>query len=279
MDNRQSFKDAMDALCVRYQTDGALAADPISFPIAYPEAIDKELASWAAAHLAYGRVAPMLRAIGRLLEPLGPSPAQWVRSRLPSQIKDELGASLKKWVWRFHDLDDMANWIIAWKQMDFSTKYSGLEPLLLPQGGKSADQQLSILINSLRQSLPMTPGIRFNLPDPLRGSACKRWRMFLRWMVRRGWPDFGIWAKYPTAELVIPLDTHVHRISRLIGLCSRRSQDAKAAAEITDALKTLDPKDPLKYDFAIAHMGILGDCAGRRGRGCKECDLGAVCVV
>jgi uncharacterized protein (TIGR02757 family) len=269
----------MDELCARYQTATALATDPISLPMAYKNAIDKEFVSWVAAHLAYGRVAPMLRAIGRLLEPLGLEPTQWLRCRPPSVIKKEIGASLKEWVWRFHNLEDMTNWILAWKQMDLSTNYSGMELLLLPGEDINADQQLSALINHLRQSLPKTSGIRFNLPDPLRGSACKRWRMFLRWMARRGWPDFGIWQKYPVAELIIPLDTHVHRISRQIGLCSRRSQDAKAAIEITGALKSLDPKDPLKYDFAIAHLGILGDCIGKRMKKCEGCPLDTVCIT
>ena len=271
------FKKAMDALCDKYQSDEALAADPISIPRAYASAIDRELTSWVAAHLAYGRVAPMLKAIRRLLGPLGAKPAQWLRERTEPRIREELGPLLIKWAWRFHKPEDMAAWLIAWKRMDESTKHSGMEPLFTPQESATADQRLSGLINSLRQSLPETPGLRFNLPDPLKGAACKRWRMFLRWMARSGWPDFGIWKKYPQDALVIPLDTHVHRISKQIGLCGRRSQDALAALEITEALRALDPADPLKYDFALAHLGILGDCTGERRQKCCECPLDTVC--
>jgi len=274
---RSDLKVAMDQLCQRYQTEAALDADPISVPRKYQGAADKELASWVAAHLAYGRVAPMLRAIRRALEPLGESPAQWVRGSDESAIRGSMQSSLKGWVWRFHTLEDMIEWIIAWKHLDGSTDNKGLEPLLLPSNGLSAEQRLSELINHLRQSLPGTAGLRFNLPDPLRGAAAKRWRMFLRWMARKGWPDFGVWENYPADALVIPLDTHVHRISLMLGLCARRSQDLRAALEITDSLKRLDPKDPLRYDFAIAHIGILNDCTRVRAGSCGDCCLGPFC--
>jgi uncharacterized protein (TIGR02757 family) len=271
------LKSAMDLLCQHYQTEAALDADPISIPSKYPDATDKELASWVAAHLAYGRVAPMLRAIRRVLEALGESLAKWVRGSDESAIRNSMHNSLVGWVWRFHTLEDMIEWIIAWKRLDGSTGNKGLEPLLLPANGQSAEQCLSGLINHLRQSLPSTIGLRFNLPDPLRGAAAKRWRMFLRWMARKGWPDFGVWENYPAEALVIPLDTHVHRISLMLGLCARRAQDLRAALEITNSLKQLDPKDPLRYDFAIAHIGILNDCTRNKAGSCGDCCLGPFC--
>ena len=271
------LKSAMDRLCRHYQTEAALDADPISIPSQYHSSIDKELVSWVAAHLAYGRVAPMLRAIRRALEPLGESPAQWLRGCDESAIRDAMQSSLEGWVWRFHTLEDMIEWIIAWKRLDGSTGNKGLEPLLLPSNVASAEQRLSELINRLRKCLPNTTGLRFNLPDPLRGAAAKRWRMFLRWMTRKGWPDFGAWENYPADALVIPLDTHVHRISLMLGLCARKAQDLRAALEITDSLKQLDPKDPLKYDFAIAHVGILNDCTRNKPGSCGDCCLAPFC--
>jgi uncharacterized protein (TIGR02757 family) len=275
----KGFKEAMDALCDKYRSPSALAADPLSIAMQYEDAADKEAAAWVAAHLAYGRVAPMLNAISRLLGPLGPRPAEWLRERTEARIAEELSRALTGWRWRFHRLDDMAAWLAAWKRMDGATGHAGIEALLAPQGGATADQHLSDVVQALRRELPKTAGLRFNLPDPTEGAACKRWRMFLRWMARSGWPDLGLWKKYPPSELIIPLDTHVHRISRQMGICSRRSQDARAALEITAALKELDPTDPLKYDFAIAHLGILGDCDGKRKPKCIECPLGSVCAV
>jgi len=153
-----------------------------------------------------------------------------------------------------------------------------MEPHLLPQAGESADASLSRLVRRLRREFPDSHGLRFMLPDPLSGSACKRWRLFLRWMVRTGWPDLGLWKHYPAAELVIPLDTHVARISTYLGFTTRRTPDGRMAREITDFLRRMDPDDPLRFDFALAHLGILGDCPeSPRAETCVLCPMSQAC--
>ena len=107
-------------------------------------------------------------------------------------------------------------------------------------------------------------------PSPSKGSACKRMNLFLRWMIRKRDIDFGIWKGIPENKLIIPLDTHIAKISRCLGFTKRRSQDWKMAVEITDALKKLDPDDPLKYDFAMCHYGISGLC-GPEFNKCDKC--------
>ena len=84
----------------------------------------------------------------------------------------------------------------------------------------------------------------------------KRMCMFLRWMVRKGPVDFGIWDFMPISDLLIPLDVHVARISREMGLLNRSSNDFKAVLELTENLKKLDPNDPVKYDFAMFGYGV-----------------------
>ncbi|HEX9011610.1 MAG TPA: DUF2400 family protein, partial [Holophagaceae bacterium] len=97
-------------------------------------------------------------------------------------------------------------------------------------------------------------------------------------MARKGWPDLGLWTRYPKDQLVIPLDTHVARVSRFIGLSARATPDGRMAREITEALRHLDPVDPLRYDFALSHLGILGDCPGvRRKATCAACPLYGIC--
>lgn len=113
------------------------------------------------------------------------------------------------------------------------------------------------------------PGFLQFLPSPRGGSPCKRINMFLRWMVRDADVDFGLWRGVLKDELIIPLDVHIQRISRCLGFTNRKSNDWKAAEEITSALRRLDPKDPLKYDFALAHHGISGRC--RAMRDAEEC--------
>lgn len=275
---RTGLGPALVELCRRYESNEALAADPLAEVLAYADPADREVAAWVAAHLAYGRVAPMRVAIRRALEPLGPHPAAALRTASREAIRQHLALALGDWRWRFHTGDDLAHWLLAWQGLDAEQGHQGLEGALLPAGEESPDQALSRLVQRLRRDLPMTPGLRFNLPDPLEGAACKRWRMFLRWMVRPGWPDLGLWRRYPASSLAIPLDTHVARVSRYLGLTQRKSADGRTVDEITAALRAIDPEDPLRFDFGLSHLGILGHCPGRRSLpGCAPCPLAAVC--
>ena len=103
--------------------------------------------------------------------------------------------------------------------------------------------------------------------------------MYLRWMVRKDGIDFGLWNEIPTSKLIMPIDTHVARLSRYLGLSKRKSVDWKMAKEVTDALKMLDPIDPVKYDFALSRLGILNECPAKRDESkCLECGIREVCV-
>lgn len=274
----RALKASLEALCAKYQEPRALDADPLAIPLAFDDPMDRELAAWIAAHLAYGRVGPMLKAIRSVLRPLGPKPATWLRALNPSEARQALQESLEGWVWRFHTPADMTAWILAWQCLDAEHHGRGIEAHLLPRTGQSANEALSALVQRLRRELPASHGIRFTLPDPLEGAACKRWRMFLRWMVREEWPDLGLWHAYPKDALVIPLDTHVARISRFLGLTSRSTPDGRMALEITEALRGIAPGDPLRFDFALSHLGILGDCPGIRTLpACATCPLVGPC--
>ena len=93
-------------------------------------------------------------------------------------------------------------------------------------------------------------------PIPEKGSACKRMNLFLRWMVRKDDLDFGLWKEIPTSKLVIPVDTHIARICKQLELTSSETVSWNMAEEITDNLKKFDPDDPVKYDFALCHIGM-----------------------
>ena len=107
-----------------------------------------------------------------------------------------------------------------------------------------------------RITLPVTKGFYHLLPNPAKGSACKRLNMFLRWMVRDGKVDLGIWNFMPKSELLIPLDVHVAKISRSLNLLTRSQNDYKAVQELTKKLKEFDYNDPVKYDFAMFGYGV-----------------------
>lgn len=100
---------------------------------------------------------------------------------------------------------------------------------------------------------------RKHIATPDRNSACKRINMFLRWMVRTDshGVDFGIWKEIKPSQLFIPLDVHVDRIARKLGLLHRKQTDWLAVVELTDHLTQLDPTDPVKYDYALFGMGVL----------------------
>ncbi len=120
--------------------------------------------------------------------------------------------------------------------------------------------------------------LRAWLPSPRDGSACKRWLMLLRWMVRRDDVDLGVWTHLSPRDLVLPLDTHTGRISRFLGLSNRATADWRMAEEVTRALARLEPDDPVRFDFALAHLGISGGCKGyRHVTICAACPVTSVC--
>ena len=128
---------------------------------------------------------------------------------------------------------------------------------------------------------PIPRGLRHLLPDPASGSCAKRWQMFLRWMVRRNdGVDMGLWKEVYPADLIIPLDRHISKISRNLGLTQKTTDTLNTAKEITEALSKFSPKDPVKYDFALCHLGISGECThGRTAEPCQKCLLKPCCAV
>jgi len=125
----------------------------------------------------------------------------------------------------------------------------------------------------------LSRGYRHLFPRPTGGGPCKRFHLFLRWMVRREPPDFGLWTSVAPARLLMPVDTHVENMSRAIGLTRRRSRTWRMAEEITARLAEIDPTDPVKFDFALCHKRMSGDCRDRRDRViCAPCGLRTVCL-
>jgi uncharacterized protein (TIGR02757 family) len=121
--------------------------------------------------------------------------------------------------------------------------------------------------------------VRTFFPDPARGGACKRLNLYLRWMVRPDdGVDLGLFGSVRPGQLVVPLDTHVSRISRYLGLTGRRTVDWKMAVEVTESLRRWDRDDPVRFDFALSRLGILDACPRRIDpERCAACSLVSVC--
>ncbi|MDP2362150.1 MAG: TIGR02757 family protein, partial [Ignavibacteria bacterium] len=163
---------------------------------------------------------------------------------------------------RFYTDDDIIKlFVVLGKEIK---KHKSIKQIFL-QGYNISDENVKSAIsnfsnhflNSFLQAFgKISNGIKFMFPLPEKGSACKRMNLFLRWMVRKDELDFGLWNEIPANKLVIPVDTHIARISRSLNLTKSNIADWKMAEEITQNLKKFDAVDPIKYDFAICHIGI-----------------------
>lgn len=264
------LKEILDSLYNTYDFKGRVLQDPIEFPHRYSNARDIEVSGLIASALAYGRVSLFKPVIEKILAPMGSSPADFILDFDPARDSDHF-PGIK---YRFNQSRDILCLIYVLSQA--LKKWGSIEKGFLAfYDGRSVSSAISgftgyilsldkspIYGNAGNQTPnPSGPGFRQLFPSPTGGSSCKRINLFLRWMVRRKDIDFGIWRGLTPDNLVIPLDTHIARISRCLGLTTRKSQDWKMAEEITASLREFEPEDPLKYDFALCHQGIMGICS------------------
>ncbi|MCB9686991.1 MAG: TIGR02757 family protein [Alphaproteobacteria bacterium] len=267
------------------------AADPVRFAHRYERREDQEVAAVIAACFAYGRVAgftPVLERIFDAADGRG-GPRRWVDGFDPETD----AATLSPLVYRWNRGVDVSLLALALK--DLLAGRASLEEHL-PADGELSDA-LDALILAVREaavrsaaSLDLTAtsfeqlprGFRSFLPRPADGSATKRWWMFLRWMIRPATEgvDLGLWTSRRPSELLVPVDTHVLRLSRFLGLTTRTDGSLRTARQITASLRAIDPVDPVRFDFALAHLGISGACKGRRDdEVCPACPLHGPCAV
>ena len=125
--------------------------------------------------------------------------------------------------------------------------------------------------------MPASPGVYYFFTRPSTGSACKRMNLFLRWMVRRDAVDPGGWTRVKPGQLVVPLDTHTIRAGKCLRLTRRASPGWKMAVDITNALRAIDPGDPVRYDFSLCHLSMMGACGFGTKAGDTQCPLRGVC--
>ena len=231
--------------------------DPLETLSAYPDPADQEIVGLVAAGLAYGRVAQILASIGTALAPLGPSPGAFLGAASERTLA-RLFAGFRH---RFTPGAELSSLLIAVKRA--VADHGSLEQLFRAGLVPEADTVLSALsafVAALRALAPRPCTSLLSSPED--GSACKRLNLYLRWMIRRDAVDPGPWRGLPAAKLVVPLDTHLFRIGRALGLTVRRQPDLKAALEITRGFARVSPRDPVRYDFSLTRLGIRPECRG-----------------
>ena len=235
-----------------------ISPDPLEIPHRFKNTSDIEIAAFIASVFAYGSVTQILKTLELIFEVVGKDPHNFVMEYNHKKDK-KLFKNIKH---RFYTGEDIAA-LFAGLNKIYQT-YGSLNYLFLLYYFEKAENikgALSFFSRNLtdiviKSSESSSNGVKFMFPDPLKGSACKRQNLFLRWMIRNDELDFGLWKEIPASKLVIPVDTHIAQISKKLYLTKRENVSWKMAEEITNNLKKLDPNDPVKYDFALCHIGM-----------------------
>jgi uncharacterized protein (TIGR02757 family) len=281
----QALRPLLDAFVDSRDFALRVRADPVEFPHRYDDPRDIEVVGLVSAALAYGRVELFKPKIAWLLDVLGPRPA----TRVAGLTVAEAGELLTGFVYRFNVPADLAVLLlgIGGTLVEFGSLERSFVEAVEERGSWRGGIQG--FVQRVRRSAPereivrvlgRTRGVAHLLPAADSGAA-KRLNLYLRWMVRGpDVVDFGIWRHVSPARLVMPVDTHVARISRWLGLTSRKTISWAMAEEVTASLRLLDASDPVKYDFALCHWGMSGACPIVPVReNCLACPLRSACQM
>jgi len=270
------IRERLDQLLATCDAESTRRRDPVDFIHGYHEPRDQEIVGLIAASLAFGNAVAARRSIERVLDALGAEPA----ALLIESDEAELRRRLHGFVHRIYRAEHLAS--VLSRAGRLLREHDSLGNAFVHFHRKSQGdfrEGLSRFADALRGE-STNRNLRHLVSDPRAGSACKRLLLYARWMIRPSdGVDLGLWPIAPS-ELLIPVDTHIHRISRNLGLTKRRTASWATAEEITAVLRTFDPDDPVKYDFALCHLGVSRECPSRPDPSkCEECVLQAVCSV
>ena len=245
----------------------------------------QEVAALIASCFAYGAVGIILRSLESIFKGIGPSPRRFVENFDP---RNGLNA-FRGFKHRFNDGRDLC--ALLWAVRLMIEQAGSINDFYL-RGHDSDAEDVSESLNAFSlairafdyrpifgpDGIPKDSYFQFLFPAPVSGSACKRLCMFLRWVVRPAdGVDLGLWHGVNPSQLVIPVDTHIQRICSYLGFSRRKSADWRMACEITASLRQLDPFDPVKYDFFLAHLGISQGCDGKDVSVCSACKISGIC--
>ncbi len=236
-----------------------IAPDPLEFLHLYEHPLDIEAMGIIAAVFAYGNVNQIKNTLQKILIAADNKPFDFIYDFNKSSTQ-KLGGIIH----RFYTNKDIIYLFQTLKQIyrehnsvkNYFQKFYNFRDENLKNAISGFSTGFYDLLGHWLNKKDISPGLRFMFPLPERGSACKRTNLLLRWMVRKDELDFGLWDGIPASKLLIPVDTHVARVCTSLKLTSRKNADWKMAEEITNKLKVFDAEDPVKYDFAICHIGM-----------------------
>lgn len=248
--NKSELKEFLDEKSELYNHPDFILNDPIQIPHLYTQKEDIEIAAFLSATIAWGNRTMIIKNAKRMMDLMGNSPYDFILNHEEHHLDN-----LDSFVHRTFNAEDFKGFITGLNHI--YTNHQGLEKLFsnssIPLQERISDfKKVFFEANQLTRT-------HKHISDPRKGSAAKRLNMFLRWMVRNDnkGVDFGIWKSITPAELSCPLDVHSGNVARKLGILHRKQNDAKALAELDTALRSFDPIDPTRYDFALFGLGAI----------------------
>jgi uncharacterized protein (TIGR02757 family) len=244
------MKKRLNRLYSKYNQRKYVHPDPLGFLYQYTNIKDREIVALVASSLAYGRVAQILKSVSEVLSVLNPSPYKYLKTT----PYGHMCRSFDGFKHRFSDGMQLA--ALLWQIKKVILDFGSLNQCFI--AGMSENDE-NVLPGMIFLSQRLTSGNQkpcHLIAMPEKRSACKRMNLFLRWVVRKDRVDPGGWRGISPAKLIIPLDTHMHKIGLMLGFTQRKQATLSAAMDITSGFRKFVPDDPVKYDFALTRFGI-----------------------
>ncbi|HPW69118.1 MAG: TIGR02757 family protein [Desulfomonilia bacterium] len=236
----------------RFHHPEYISPDPLEFVHLYADPLDREIAGLVASALAYGRVAQVLKSVNKVFGQMGCSPRAFL-DNTPGPVLRERFRGFKH---RFTTECELADLFVGIQSV--LRRHGTLQACFL-SGLRAGDDTVGPALCAFVRELNVhenNGGSNSLIPVPDKNSACKRLHLYLRWMVRSDAVDPGVWTDVSPEKLIVPLDTHMFRTCRSLGMTTRSQADGKTALEITSAFRKIEPGDPVKYDFSLTRIGI-----------------------
>lgn len=250
--NKAQLKEFLDEKVILYNNPDFIESDPIQIPHLFTLKEDIEIAGFLVATIAWGNRKSIINNGHRLMDIMGNSPYDFIMN-----LNEDDSEKLYGFVHRTFNSDDLFYFLKSLQNI--YNNHGGLERVFAKYSEEDSVQTAIHQFKKVFFELPHLPRTQKHVSDPLKNSAAKRINMFLRWMVRNdnAGVDFGIWNSISPSQLSCPLDVHSGNVARKLKLLKRKQNDGKALAELDASLRKLDPKDPVKYDFALFGLGVF----------------------
>jgi uncharacterized protein (TIGR02757 family) len=281
-----ALKKILEGLYNRFNHRNLIKPDPLQFVYQYNSSADKEIVAFLAAALAYGRVEQIEKSLSNLFTRMGESPYAFVNNFDNRGLK-----RLSSFKHRFTTGEDISDLLELLKRV--LNRYGSIESFFI-EGYSPNDKNIIPALTRFCDSLyamyakqhsgavrhpvdKVSRGLKFLLASPAGGSACKRLNLFLRWMVRKDDVDPGLWKSIDKAKLIVPVDVHIGRLSRILGFHNNKTISLATALQITESFAQIESADPVKYDFALSRIGITEGCNGKYRQECECCEIFNLC--